>query len=294
MTRAAFVAIVGRPSSGKSTLLNALCEQKISIVSPVPQTTRNKVRGVLTAPPGQLVFIDTPGFHHSDRKFNLHLKDLVSSALAETDFALYVLDASRPPATEEEELAKIIAEHGGRVVVAVNKIDLKRAVPDVVEQFVMGAIPTAHPFRISALAGTGVDRLKEALFEAAPEGEPMYPADIYTDQEPNFRVAEIIREKAILLTRQEVPHALFVDIADMEVHAEGTTLWIRAFIMVERESQKGIVVGKGGEKIRDIRVASQKEIARLFPYSVHLDLRVKVAANWRANDKLVRRLTGSE
>ncbi len=294
MSRSAFVAIVGRPSSGKSTLLNALCGHKISIVSPVPQTTRNKVRGILTEKRGQIVFIDTPGFHHSTRKFNGHMKDLVASALAETDFALYVLDSSRPPATEEQELAQVISGHGGRVVAAVNKTDLPRAKPEETEQFLAGAVAGAVPVRLSALNGEGLETLKSTLFENAPEGEPMYPEDIYTDQDPQFRAAEIIREKAMLLTRQEVPHALFVDIADMEVRNGGKLLWIRAFIMVERETQKGIVVGKAGDKIREIRVAAHKELTRLFPYAIHLDLRVKVASNWRANDALVRRLTGSE
>lgn len=294
MNRSAFVAIVGRPSSGKSTLLNALCGHKISIVSPVPQTTRNKVRGILTEKRGQIVFIDTPGFHHSTRKFNSHMKDLVRSALAETDFALYVLDASRPPATEEQELAQTIAAHGGRVVAAVNKTDLPRANPEELELFLAGSVAGAVPVRLSALTGEGLETLKSTLFDTAPEGEAMYPEDIYTDQDPQFRAAEIIREKAMLLTRQEVPHALFVEIADMEVRNDGKLLWIRAFLMVERETQKGIVVGKAGDKIRDIRVAAHKELTKLFPYAVHLDLRVKVSSNWRANDTLVRRLTGSE
>jgi GTP-binding protein Era len=294
MAKAAFVAIVGRPSSGKSTLLNALCGHKISIVSPVPQTTRNKVRGILTEKRGQLVFIDTPGFHHSSRKFNTHMKDLVTSALGETDFALYVVDAARPPATEEQELAQALAAHGGPVVAAVNKTDLPRAKPKELSRFVASNVPGARAVTVSALSGDGLDGLKSALFEAAPEGEPMYPEELYTDQDPQFRAAEIIREKAMLLTRQEVPHALFVDIADMEVRNDGNLLWIRAFIMVERETQKGIVVGKGGEKIREIRTSAHRELKRLFPYAVHLDLRVKVAPNWRANDALVRRLTGSE
>ncbi|WP_455381782.1 GTPase Era [Salinispira pacifica] len=294
MNRSAFVAIVGRPSSGKSTLLNAVCGHKISIVSPVPQTTRNKVRGILTEKRGQLVFIDTPGFHHSTRKFNLHMKELVSSALAETDFALYVLDSNRPPAVEEQELAQAIASHGGRVVAAVNKTDLPRAEPDRIEAFVRASVPGADIARVSALSGDGLDALKTLLFEVAPEGEPMYPEELYTDQDPQFRAAEIIREKAMLLTRQEVPHALFVEIADMELRNDDRLLWIRAFIMVERETQKGIVVGKAGDKIREIRKSAHKELGKLFPYAIHLDLRVKVASNWRANDSLVRRLTGSE
>ncbi|HUX51212.1 MAG TPA: GTPase Era [Spirochaetia bacterium] len=291
MAKAAFVAIVGRPSSGKSTLLNALCGHKVSIVSAVPQTTRNKVRGVITEKRGQLVFVDTPGFHHSERKFNIHMKDLVGSALGETDSTLYVMDSSRPSGVEEEELAVLLQSHGGTVIAAVNKIDAERSDPAAVEAFLADKLPTARTLRISAKTGEGLPELKSALFESAPEGDQMYPGDIYTDQDPQFRVAEIIREKAINLTQQEIPHSIFVEVSDMEVQKNGKLLWIRAFLMVERDSQKGIVVGKGGEKIREIRTLAQKELTKLFPYAIYLDLRVKVSGNWRADEALLKRLT---
>jgi GTP-binding protein Era len=291
MSKSAFVAIVGRPSSGKSTLLNALCGHKVSIVSPIPQTTRNKIRGIVTEPRGQIVFIDTPGFHYSERKFNLHMKDLVSQAVQESDLTLYVVDSSRPPGKEEQELAGLIHANGGRILAAVNKTDSPRSDPAGIEQFIAESVSAARCVRISALEGTGMDDLRTALFEAAPEGEAMYPADIYTDQDPQFRVSEIIREKAMNLTRQEIPHSIFVEVPDIEVKENGKTLWIRAFIMVERESQKGIVVGNGGERIRQIRDTARKELAKLFPYTIYLDLRVKVSSNWRADDALLRRLS---
>lgn len=293
--KAAFVSIIGRPSSGKSTLLNSLCGQKISIVSPVPQTTRAKVRGILNDDRGQLVFIDTPGFHDSKRKYNRRMIDLVAAALEETEVSLYVVDAARSPGAEEEGIARMLAETRNPIVVAINKIDLPSAKRNPARTFVESVLPAARPVEISATVGTGLDVLKTTLFAVAPDGELMYPADYYTDQPPEFRVSELIREKAILHTHHEVPHALYVEVSEMDVRKSraGKTLWIRAFLMVERESQKGIVVGRGGEKIRAIRIAAQEEIEALFPYdSVYLDLRVKVNPNWRSNDAVLRRIGG--
>ncbi len=295
--KSAFASIVGRPSSGKSTLLNSLCGHKISIVSPVPQTTRNKVRGVLTEDRGQIVFVDTPGFHVSTRKFNLRMTDLVRSALDETDLVLYVLDATRAPGDEETTIAGLLRKVSLPIVAAVNKIDISQNRAAVGRTFLEENLKrVVAVVEVSALVGTGIETLKNELFSAAPEGDPMYPSEFYTDQPPEFRVAEIIREKAIMQTRKEVPHAVFVDVSEMEVRKgrNGKVLWIRAFLMVERDSQKGIIVGKGGEKIRDIRIAAQREIEEIFPYpSVYLDLRVKVNPDWRSNDSVLRKIAGS-
>jgi GTPase len=288
--RSAFVAVVGRPSSGKSTLLNTICGHKVSIVSTVPQTTRNKVRGILTRPEGQLVFVDTPGFHHSEKKFNRYMREIVVSALDEVDLVLYVIDTSRRPGLEEEELSELLAPHAGRLVVALNKIDLAAGHADEYRYALREAIPDKQVYPVSALDGTGVSELLEKLFAMAPTGEQMYPEEFYTDQPPEFRVAEIIREQAIVRTREEVPHAIYVDVADMEMSEDGDELWVRAFLVVERESQKGILVGKGGGMIRSIRQEAEKELAELFPYAVRLDLRVKVSPKWRRNDPLLRRL----
>jgi len=302
MTKSAFACLVGRPSSGKSTLLNALCGHKVSIVSPVPQTTRNKVRGIVNDRRGQLVFIDTPGFHLSERKFNLHMKDLVSSALEEVDLVLYVLDAARTIGPEEEALARLLAALSVPLVAAINKIDVDGHQAERCRAFIAENLPAASVCQISAAAETGLGILRTRLFEAAPEGEPLYPEDFYTDQDPQFRISEIIREQAIAGTAQEVPHAIYVEIADMEFQTragepapidlpdEKRTLWVRAFIQVERESQKGIIVGRGGEKIRSIRKAAERELNQIFPYRVHLDLRVKVHPKWRSKDALLRRL----
>jgi GTP-binding protein Era len=286
--KSAFISLVGRPSSGKSTLLNRLCGNKVSIVSKVPQTTRNKIRGIVNRPEGQLVFIDTPGFHRSEKKFNLYMKDLVVTSLQEVDMVLYLIDLTRPVGEEEQDLMKLLRSFHGHVMVALNKSDQE---PSHEKQITdnLGELGFKPPFRIiSALSGSGVEGLLAHLFALAPEGEALYPEEFYTDQDPEFRIAEVIREKAILQSHQEVPHSIFVEVADSET--QGKALWVRAFIHVERESQKGIMVGKGGSKIKKIRIEAEQELRKIFPYRVDLDLRVKVTPKWRRRDHLLKRL----
>ena len=290
MRRSGFVSIVGRPSSGKSTLLNALCGHKISIVSPVPQTTRNKIRGILTDGRGQIVFLDTPGFHTSERTFNLRMRDLVTESLEEVEAVLYVTDATRQAGPEESELVELLGGISVPVVCAVNKVDDSRARPDDVTGFVAAHLPNAGIHRVSAVAGTGLEELTSTLFGHLEEGELYYPEEFYTDQDPALRIAEVIREKAIAELKQEIPHALFVDIADMEMREAEQELWVRAFVTVERDSQKGIVIGRGGERIRRVRIDAEAELAEIFPYRVSLDLRVKVQPKWRTNESVLNRL----
>jgi len=281
MSKAAFVAIIGRPSAGKSTLVNKICGEKVSIVSAVPQTTRDAIRGICTREQGQLVFVDTPGRHKSEKKFNIKLSEISAKAVGDSDLVLYVLDATRAPGPEEIEIAALLAPHSGRTVAAINKIDDKNADTGRAREFIsqyLSGLPSA-PLQVSAKTGEGVEALLEALYAMAPEGEAFYGAEYYTDQEVDFRISEIIREKAINRLRDEIPHALRVEIADttFDENAENGRgrLWARAFIIVERESQKGIVVGKGGLMIRAIRLAALKELDRIFDWKIELDLRVK-------------------
>ncbi len=290
MKKCATVSIIGRPSSGKSTLLNAICGHKISITAPSPQTTWNAIRGIYTSETGQLIFTDTPGYHISEKALNLKLKGVTVSAIGEADIILYVVDAMRLPGAEENEIAGMLATSDLPVIVAVNKIDLQQARAAEVAAALQLSMPKALFTRVSALKEEGLEELKELLYTAAPEGEQLYPDDFYTDQPPEFRIAEIIREFAVNRSRQELPHAIFVEIADLELDAAGETLWIRAFLNVERESQKGMVVGKGGAGIKAIRQGAQKEIAKLFPYRIHLDLRVKTRAKWRSRDQVLKDL----
>jgi GTP-binding protein Era len=296
--KSAFVAIIGRPSAGKSTLLNHLCGAKVAIVSTVPQTTRNSIRGIVTRPAGQLVFVDTPGMHISGKKLNLRLAETALRVLDEADLVLYVLDANRPPGREEDAVAAALLKRPEtvkhRTVAAINKVDAAGTAK--AEAFLHAKLPELPPsriFNISALKNEGLDTMLDCLFGMSPEGSAFYDGDCYTDQEVRFRIAEIIREKAMNKLREELPHSIYVDIADMELRGgapQAETLWVRAFIMTERESQKGMVVGKGGAMIRKIRLAALREMKKIFDWNIELDLRVKTAHDWRSNDATLKKL----
>jgi GTP-binding protein Era len=294
MKKAAFVAVVGRPSAGKSTLLNQVCGEKVAIVSAIPQTTRNATRGIVNREQAQLVFIDTPGRHKSEKKFNKKLAGISSKAVDDSDLVLYLLDATRPPESEESEIAAFLTPHQQRTIIAINKIDSGEADCGRCYRFLEETLPAIEKkrlFEISAQKNEGIEALLTELYDVAEEGEPFYDAEYYTDQEVDFRITEIIREQAIKRLRQELPHALYVEVADAQFTKENEKLFVRAFIIVERESQKGIVVGKGGTMIRDIRLASLKELHAIFDWKIDLDLRVKTGKDWRHNDKILRRLT---
>jgi GTP-binding protein Era len=288
--KSAVVAVVGRPSSGKSTLVNALCGGKVSIVSPVPQTTRNRVRGILNDPRGQIVFIDTPGFHLSQKKLNRYMTDLVSATLSEVDIVLYVVDGTRESGDEERAIQQAVRSSARPLVTCINKHDAPGSSWEAVRAALAEALSGARILEISASTGEGLGALTDSLFAAAPEGDQMYPEDYYTDQTPEFRISEIVREKAMLQTREEVPHSLYVRIEDLEMRDDGATLWARGFVCVERESQKGIVVGRAGERIKSIVREAERELSEIFPYDVKLDMRVKVDREWRKRDPLLRKL----
>jgi GTP-binding protein Era len=292
--KAAFVAVVGRPSAGKSTLVNQICGEKVAIVSAVPQTTRNAIRGIVNREQGQLVFIDTPGRHKSDKKFNKKLTDISGRAANDSDIVLYLLDASRPPGPEEAEIASLLSPHADRTIAAINKMDLNKNCVGF-HEFIADALPGVGErcFEISAKNNAGIEKLLSSLYDMAEEGEPFYDEEFYTDQEVDFRIAEIIREQAINRLRQELPHALYVEVADAQLNEETQKLWVRAFIVVEREAQKGMVVGKGGAMIKAIRLAALKELKKIFDWKIDLDLRVKTGKDWRHNERTIRRITGN-
>ena len=216
--KTAVVAIIGRPSVGKSTFLNTASGEKISIVSPVPQTTRNAVKGIINTNLGQLVFIDTPGYHNSEKKFNLKLRSLTKEQLDSCDAILYLLDATRTPGEEEELTSELLQPYADKVVVGINKIDLPEASPSKARIFITQKFPkitASHVFDISAQNDIGINELLRGLYDFAPVAEHLYPEEFYTDQEVDFRIAEIIREQAINRLHDELPHAIYVDVADM-------------------------------------------------------------------------------
>lgn len=290
--KVATVTLIGRPSSGKSTLINTICEGKVSITSTTPQTTRNIIRGVYTDQRGQLILLDTPGYHQSERAFNLRLQETTRSSFLDSDIVLYLLDVKRSAGQEEEAIIELLKNSKIPLVVALNKGDVasKKEIIEA-QEYIKTEFPKAPTLLISAKEDQGVDELLIELFKLAPEGELLYPEETYTDQPLEFRIAEIIREKAILSVTEELPHAIYVEVADLEYDEEGESIWIRAFIYVERESQKGIVVGHKGEGIKKIRQAAFKDIRCLFTNkNLHLDLRVKSNPKWRQNKVILDEL----
>lgn len=290
--KTALVSIVGRPSAGKSTFLNTATQETVSIVSAVPQTTRNAIRGIVNTSMGQLVFVDTPGLHLSEKKFNLKLTAIAEENIKDSDEILYVLDSTRDHTDEEEMIAKLVAPFTNKLVVAINKIEAPLAKPENSRAFVHRTLPDLPDSRIvemSAKEDKGVNDVLTALYDMAEEAPHLYPEEYYTDQEVGFRIAEIIRGEAINRLEQELPHAIYVNIKQMEM-AKANLLKVRAEICVERDSQKGIVIGKGAQMIKTIRVESIKTARKIFPYRVDIELNVAVDKNWRQKDHVLNKL----
>ncbi len=291
--KTAVVAIIGRPSAGKSTFLNTACQEDVSIVSPIPQTTRNAIKGIVNTSFGQLIFVDTPGYHVSEKKLNLKLKAVTEEQLEGVDCVLYIIDSTRPIGEEELHAAELIKKYETKTVVAINKTDSPMSKPLPVRGFIaeqLPNIPAERIFEMSAQKDIGINEVLKGLYDISPVGDPMYDEETYTDQDLTFRVCEIIRGEAINRLADEIPHAVYVQVADIEHRNEGKKLWIRAFLCVERESQKGIVIGKGASKIKEIRMAAIKKLSEIYIQKIDLDLQVKVDKNWRQKDNTLNKL----
>lgn len=287
--KSAFVAVVGRPSAGKSTLVNRVCGHKVAIVSPVPQTTRNTVRGIKTGEGYQLVFLDTPGLHDSDKAMNRRLRDIAVQALRDADLVLYVIDATRAPGAEEESIAARVAPYAAKTLVALNKTDAREADVPRTAAFLAERLPASRVFELSALEGDGVEALVGSLAEASPPGPAYYPDEFYTDQEPVFRIAETIREKVFLHTRDEIPHAVYVEYSAHHMLDDGTLVY-EGDLVVERETQKGILIGAKGSMIRLVREEAEVELEGIFGYPVRLSLKVRVQPDWKKDDRILKKL----
>lgn len=288
------VTIIGRPSAGKSTFLNTASGEKVSIVSSIPQTTRNAIRGIVNTTKGQIVFIDTPGYHKSEKKLNLKLQEIAKTRLEEGDAVLYLIDLSREFGEEEKNICSLLIPLQNKTVIGLNKADLKSSKAELVKKELLSLlpdIPQERIFEISALKDEGINEILSLLIEILPEGEALYPEDIYTDQDVVFRITEIIREQAILHTREEIPHALYAGVEDAEMRKNGKELWVRAFLYVEKESQKAMLIGKGAAVIKSIRIKSMAELRKIFPYKVQLDLQVRVNKNWRQKDNIIKKIS---
>jgi len=287
--RAGFVAIVGRPNAGKSTLLNRLVGQKIAIVTAKPQTTRNRIQGIVTRPEGQIVFIDTPGLHEAETALGRQMMQEVAAALEGIDVLLLMVDASRALPQADELLLERAKRFRGKTILALNKVD---RVPKPKLLPLIDAFQKAFPFSaivpISAIKGSGCDELLGEILQLLPEGEPYFPEDQVTDQPERFLAAEIVREKAIQVMYHEVPYALAVFVEKFEESPR--LLRIEATMNVERDTQKKILIGHKGEMLKKIGTEARKELEEIFGVKVYLGLFVKVAPDWRENPLKVREL----
>ncbi|AAX17977.1 GTPase Era [Borrelia turicatae] len=287
--KSGFVSIIGRPSTGKSTLLNSICEHQISIISSIPQTTRNKIKGIFTDKRGQIIFIDTPGFHLSKKQFNIALMHNVHSAIKETELILYVIDIQDKPGIEENEILTIISKSKINFLVVINKIDIQKTKEREIMIFLEEkGIKKDNIIKISAEQKINIEEIKDKIYENLQEGPLYYPEEYYTDQEMNLRTSEIIRGVTIKKLKEELPYSLYIEIEILEDRKN--KLFIKANIIVAVESQKGIIVGKGGKGIKTIGEEARKIISEIFEKKCDLFLQVKLRKNWNKNPKLIKNL----
>jgi GTPase len=287
--RSGFVAIVGRPNAGKSTLVNSLVGRKVAIVSPRPQTTRNRIQGIVNRNDAQIVLVDTPGIHQARNVLSRQMMDEAQHALEGVDVLSLIVDASVNFGPGDDFSLEWVKRFHGPTFLLLNKIDcVKKPLLLLMIEKYAALYRFAEIYPISAMTGEGCRELVNAWLELLPESPPYFPADQFTDQPERFLAAEFIREKAILATREEVPHAIAVLIDSFE--EKKTLVKIRATLYVEREGQKGILIGKRGETMKKIGTDARKEIENILGTKVFLELFVKVQPNWRQNAVMVRQL----
>lgn len=279
--RTGFVAILGRPNAGKSTLLNALLGTKLAIVASKPQTTRTSIQGVLTLPDAQLILVDTPGIHQSNTLLNKQMMDTVRTAADAPDVVLFVVDALAGQGEDDARAVSLVKKTGVPAIAVLNKVDKVEDKPKLLA--LIERLRTLHEFAayipISASKGDGLDVLVKEICERLPEGPALYPPDYLTDQPERFFAAEIIREKVLLLTRQEVPHSVAVVVESWE--DTGKLLRIAATIYVERPGQKKILIGTGGAGLKKIGTMARQELEKSLDRKIFLETFVKVRPNWR-------------
>ena len=295
-TRLGTIAFVGRPNAGKSTLLNRILGQKVSIVSAKPQTTRNRIVGILTEERGQLVFLDTPGIHKPLHRLNVRMMDHVRSALSEADVIALMVDATEPFGRGDQYVIDMLRQEKeqnpeAKRFVLLNKIDVlkkQKLLPLIAQYHGFGIFDEIVP--ISAAKGEAVTELVDLLFRSVPEGEPRYPAGDYTTQPERFLAAELVREKLLHHTGDELPYTIAVNVERFEEEEEGGLIRIWATIYVERSSQKAIVIGKQGSMIKRIGTEARQELESILATKVYLDLHVAVHEGWREDERFLGEL----
>ncbi len=287
--KSGYVSLTGRPNVGKSTLLNTILGEKVAIVSPKPQTTRNRIVGVKTMPDAQIIFIDTPGIHKPKHRLGELMVKQAKESVKEVDVILFMVEPEEP-GSGDKFIIDILKDMGKPVFLLINKVDTvkKPLVLPVIE-----AYSKLYPFKeimpISALAGDGIDILIKTIVDYLPEGPKYYPDDILTDQLERFMVSEIIREKIIHQTEDEIPYSVAIEINQWSEREDGV-VFIQANIYVEREGQKGIIIGKGGARLKTIGTNARLEIEKLLGTKVFLELWVKIKKDWRSSERILKEL----
>ena len=286
-----FVALVGRPNAGKSTLLNRLVGTKLAIVSDKPQTTRNRIAGVRTTSEGQMVFVDTPGIHRPLHRMNVRMVDAAVQSMGQADVVVLVADATAATGGGDRYLSELLSRVRAPVVLVLNKVDLldKPALLPLIDRW-RTACAFAEIVPLSALTGENADRLDAVLLRHVPDGEPMYPADFLTDQPESVYVGEVVRERVLQHTRDELPFTSAVLVDRIEEPDDRGLMRVYCTILVERESQKGIVVGRGGAMIKQIGTEARQGLEAFFGARVFLDLRVKAKSRWRDDERMLDEL----
>lgn len=292
--KSGFVALIGRPNVGKSTLMNTLLGQKVSIVSHRPQTTRNRILGILTQESFQIIFVDTPGIHRPKHGLGRYMVAVAESAIPDADVVLFMVDVSVDPTREDRQIAELVARSDSPVLLVLNKMD--RLKPEDVKsrtEAYWGLIDQEDWYEdwmmTVATTGVNVDDLMAQIVERLPEGPRYYPGNQITDQTERQIAAELIREQVLRFTYQEVPHSVAVVVEEFKARSEDLT-YVSATIHVERQSQKGIIIGKSGSMLRKIGAAARPQVERLTGTQVYLDLWVKVSENWRKDEHGLRRV----
>jgi GTP-binding protein Era len=289
--RSGFVGILGRPNVGKSTLLNRLCGEKLAIVSSKPQTTRNRILGVLHRPDSQIVFLDTPGMHETDRAINRYMQQVIAKVAADVDIVVYMADVTRSHGREDSLTLSVLPTNTRvPVILVINKADLvgPEEVAERVE-LLEGLYDFTGTFVISAMTGAGTAQLVEKVSILLPEGVPYFPEDMVTDQPLGFRLAEIVREKLFDLTKEEIPYSTAVVVDHMATREDGL-MEVGATVFVEKESQKGMVIGKKGSMLLKVGTAARHEMENQLGRKVYLDLWVKVKKGWTDREGLLRHM----
>jgi GTP-binding protein Era len=283
--KAGLVSLIGRPNAGKSTLLNRLVGSKLAIVSDKPQTTRTRILGVRNYPAAQVVFVDTPGIHRPLHRMNVRMVDAAIESTREVDLVGLVVDVTEPPGRGDRFVLDLVADVKAPVLLVLNKIDLirrPRLLP-IIDRLKQERVAEIIP--VSAATGENVERLERAIIDRLPDGEPLYPDDYLTDRSEQFLAAEIVREKLLEFTHAEIPFSSAVVIDRLEAPTdERPVLRLYCTIVVDRDSQKPIVIGKNGEMIKRIGTAARQELERRFSTRVYLDLRVRAKAGWREDE----------